>query len=81
MKTLKLDNADMTILLAEVLELFEDFIEEHGGLINNPERDEAIATRQDDPDCIAHIYGMDYGDLENNLEILLDQFGVTREEA
>ena len=60
----------------EIIELFEDFIEEHGGLVNNPERDEAIASRQDDPDCIAHIYGIDYGNLQDELELLLECSGV-----
>ena len=83
MKTLKLDNADMNILLTEVLELFEDFAEEHGGFKKNPERDEAVADHKKlgwNPDGICHLYGTDYGDLKDNLEILLDQFGITREE-
>lgn len=60
----------------EIIELFEDFIEEHGGLVDNPERDEAIATREDDSDCIAHIYGVDYGNLQDELELLLECSGV-----
>lgn len=59
----------------EIIELFEDFIEEHGGLVNNPERDEAIADYEkqgQDSSGVCHIYGIDYGNLLDDLELLLE---------
>lgn len=58
--------------LALIIETFEDFLEEKGIDIPNPERDE-------DP-CGSLIYGTDYGILSDRLESLLIDLGYMKEE-
>lgn len=49
-----------------IVEIFEDFLEARGVTIPNPDREE-------DPDS-AIIYGMDYAELEENVEDLLQNW-------
>lgn len=58
--------------LALIIETFEDFLEEKGIDIPNPERD-------DDP-CGSLIYGTDYGILSDRIESLLVQLGMMERE-
>jgi len=48
----------------EIIDGFEDFLEAHHVHIDNPEKQEAIADGED-PECIAEIYGSDFGWLED----------------
>lgn len=56
-------------LLMEIIEVFEDFLDEKGIEIQNPEKDE-------DPDGAANIYGTDYGNLEETVAEVLLQNGA-----
>lgn len=58
--------------LALIIETFEDFLEEKGIDIPNPERDE-------DP-CGSLIYGTDYGNLSARIEDLLIRLGYMEKE-
>ena len=58
--------------LALIIETFEDFLEEKGIDIPNPERDE-------DP-CGSLIYGTDYGNLSDRIEDLLIRLGYMEKE-
>ncbi len=53
-----------------IIEAFEDFLEEKGVYVDNPEKAEAISSGED-PDSISEIYGSDYGDLESAIEHIL----------
>lgn len=55
----------MTIV-QEILEIFEDYLEEKGVEINNPERAES--------DTAAQLYGTEYGDLENKITNLITTY-------
>ena len=58
----------------EIIELFEEFLEEKGIIIENEEKAEAIA---DGDDCeIANIYGTDYGFLQSGIEEILLNYKV-----
>lgn len=64
----QMSNTKRLETLACIIELFEDFLEEKGIDIPNPERDE-------DP-CGSLIYGTDYGNLSDDLEHLLIRLGM-----
>lgn len=56
-------------LLMEIIEVFEDFLDEKGIEIPNEEKDE-------DPDGASNIYGTDYGNLEENIADVLTWHGA-----
>lgn len=53
-------------LVGQIIDLFEDFLDEKGIVLENEERDEDMD--EEDPDSIANIYGSDYGELQDGLE-------------
>ena len=55
----------------EILDVFEDFLEEHNVVIENPEKEES-----NDP---AILYGTHYGELEDELDALLISWGFVDE--
>lgn len=55
--------------LGQIIDVFEDFLEEKGIEIPNEERD--------DSDNPAIIYGTDYGNLSDDLEALMNAWDVT----
>ena len=59
-------------MLCDIIEVFEDFLDEKGIIIPNDEKTQ-------DPDA-SNIYGTDYGNLESRLESLLISFGLMKEE-
>lgn len=54
----------------QIIDVFEDFLEARGIMLNNPERDYAIEDGAD-PEEVAIIYGSDYGDLQTELEDMM----------
>lgn len=59
-------------LVGEIIDVFEDFLEERGINIENPEKAEAVADGED-PEGICILYGTDYGELQSYIEgILID---------
>lgn len=60
---------DLPELLGQIIDTFEDFLEEKGIDIPNDEKDE-------NPDGAAIIYGTDYGLLQSQLEELLVGWGI-----
>ena len=52
---------DKAEFLGQIIDIFEDFLEERGIELPNVERDQ-------DPDNAAIIYGTDYGHLRDQLE-------------
>ena len=55
---------DKAEFLGQIIDIFEDFLEEKGVMFPNEERDQ-------DPDNAAIIYGTDYGDLQDELTALM----------
>ena len=58
--------------LARIIDIFEDFLEEKGIDIDNPEKE--------DNDDAAIIYGSDYGILQDRLKDLMKAWGIIRDE-
>ena len=63
----------MPEFVGQIIDIFEDFLEEKGIAIPNPERDE-------DPDNEAIIYGSDYGTLQDKIEDTLRNWKLAAEE-
>jgi hypothetical protein len=75
----KVEIEDMPHLVAEIIDLFYDWIFCHGGVARNPERDEAIAEGRD-PEELCQIYGCDYGDLADHIRVILKHKGIVGKE-
>ena len=60
----RIDQNDKAEFLGQIIDIFEDFLEERGVMFPNEERDQ-------DPDNAAIIYGTDYGYLSEELETLM----------
>ena len=69
------DNSEQLEILCEIIETFEDFLDERGIIIENKDKDDAIASGED-PESISNIYGCDYGNLEDALRPILVRLGV-----
>ncbi len=74
---------NITPLAGDILDTFEDFLDKQGiTLTDNPERDEAIASGECEPDEAAEIYGSlcDYimGAVEAELEKGTDPFTLAK---
>lgn len=65
---------DMPEFAGQIIDIFEDFLEEKGVLIDNPERDE-------DADNAAILYGSDYGNLQDRIYDILRNWKLTELEA
>lgn len=69
-------NADeKTEFIGQIIDLFEDFLEERGISLNNEEKDELSAAGED-PEQTAIIYGSDYDQLQAGIEALLENWGL-----
>lgn len=55
--------------IGQIIDIFEDFLEAKKIDIPNPEKEQS-------GDYAAIIYGMDYGDLQSNLEEMMLNWGV-----
>ncbi len=60
--------------VGQIIDIFEDFLEEKGITISNPEKDE------DDEENAAIIYGSDYGIIQDALELMMRNWKITEEE-
>lgn len=67
------DRRDLPELLGQIIDIFEDFLEEKGIDIPNPEKDERETET-------AIIYGTDYGMLQSDIEETLISWGITEKE-
>ena len=80
---LSLCEDDMKELLFEIMESVEDVLELHGGMVKNPERDEAIADYQKNgwgAAGICHLYGSTYADLQDTIKAVLATHGIIEED-
>ena len=60
---------EKTEFLGQLIDVFEDFLDEKGIVIPNPEKD-------DDPDNPANLYGTDYGNIQSALEEIFINWGI-----
>ena len=67
----KLTQDNMQEFICDIIEMFEDFLNEKGITIENPEKQEAINNGKD-AESLANIYGTDYGWLQSECEELID---------
>lgn len=61
---------DTTEFIGQIIDIFEDFLDEKGVIIENPERDE------DDEEIAANIYGSDYDRLSDEITDTLKRWNV-----
>lgn len=78
----KIFGTDRLELLGQIIDIFEDFLEEKGVVIENPDRDEAAKSDiyRDELVDFCNIYGMDYGMLESQIEETLINWGLLEAE-
>lgn len=65
----RLENSEKLELLCGIIETFENFLDDRGIVIENDEKEE-------DPESASNIYGTDYGDLESEIESVLQKYGL-----
>jgi len=75
MLRVKYNEQDKLELLGQIIDIFEDFLEEKGVTIPNCEKEEAVEDGED-PDSVCNIYGTDYGDLSDQIEHTLIMWGL-----
>lgn len=75
-KAIPVKRADVPEFLGQIIDTFEDFLEEKGIDIPNDEKDDC-----DDPESAAIIYGTDYGNLQSALEELMLGWGIVEKEV
>lgn len=72
-KDTRLDWDELCTTTSEIIEIFEDFLDSKGIIIDNPEKEQS-------PDSASNIYGTDYGMIQCQLESLfMDKELVTQE--
>lgn len=64
-----IDESERLSIIAQYIELFEDFLDERGIDIPNDEKEQS-------PDSACTIYGTDFGELAGQIEYLLIKHGV-----
>lgn len=64
---------DVPEFVGQIIDIFEDFLDERGVILDNPERDEDPNA---DPEGMANIYGTDYGELQDAIEDTLVNWGI-----
>ena len=67
-------------IIADIIEVFEDFLDERNIPVPNEEKDEAVADGED-PASICTIYGSDYGNLSDRIESILVSIGAIQEDG
>lgn len=72
-----IDSNNAPEFIGQIIDIFDDFLEEKGICIENPEKDEAEDSGQD-PEGLAIIYGTDYGNLQTQLEDVMAAWGILK---
>ena len=68
-----IDQNDKAEFIGNIIDIFEDFLDEKGVTLESPERDEEMEL---DGDSAANIYGSDYDSISDSLEALLRSWKV-----
>lgn len=62
----------------QIVDIFEDYLDNNGYKLNNAERDQAIEDGDyDDPNEAANIWGDDYDAIGDEVEFILDNNGTS----
>ena len=69
-----INREEMAEFTGQVIDIFEDFLDDKGIVIHNPERE------ADDEENSANIYGNDYGYLQSRITELTENWKLTTEE-
>lgn len=72
MKATPVSQKDAPEFIGQIIDVFEDFLESRHINIPNPEKT-YLENAADDP---VIIYGTDYGDLQNMLKDMLENWGI-----
>lgn len=75
MEYFMINREDMAEFTGQVIDIFEDFLDDKGIIIPNLERE------ADDEENSANIYGSDYGDLQSRITELAETWKLTTEET
>lgn len=62
---------DAKEMLTNIMDIFEEFLEEHG--ITIPCEDEAEEKERKEDECSARIYGSEYYELESRIQEFLEK--------
>ncbi len=60
--------------VCQIIETFEDFLNNRGITIDNPEKNDSTGNPK------LNIYGTDYGELQSNLELIFVDRGLVTQE-
>jgi hypothetical protein len=60
--------------ICQIIETFEDFLNDRGITIDNPEKNDSTGNPK------SNIYGTDYGELQSNLELIFVDRGLVTQE-
>lgn len=72
-------NSDKLEFIGQIIDIFEDFLDEKGVKIDNSDRDRDSVV---DSSCgNVNIYGCDYGDLSDRIESTMTNWGFFKEES
>jgi hypothetical protein len=74
-----LTREDLPEFVGQIIDIFEDFLEEKNVNIENPEKAEAVNDGED-PESICILYGSDYGELQTQIETTLVLWGLIEED-
>ena len=70
-------NSDKLEFIGQIIDIFEDFLDEKGVKIDNPDRDRDAIGDASFSDT--NIYGCDYGNLYNRIESTMTNWGFFKE--
>ena len=73
MKVIPADDMNKSNLSGEIIDIFEDFLDDKGIELDNPEKSE-----DEDLENAAIIYGSDYTKLQDSIEELIDNWAESR---
>ena len=62
--------------IGQIIEVFESFLDKRKIILQNEEKEDAI-KEVEDADEIANIYGSDYGELQTEIEYILDKWNIS----
>lgn len=61
--------------IGQIIEAFESFLDKRNIILQNEEKEDAI-KEVEDADEIANIYGSDYGELQTEIEYILNKWNI-----
>lgn len=74
-----LKKEDLPEFVGQIIDIFEDFLDDRNIVLQNEEREDAINDGAE-PDSVAIIYGSDYGELQTALEDTLHNWNLIKKE-